>query len=114
MMGETRDISEYLDFHFYNYVSYEDNIGLGVTSIGRWLGVSRRLVELILYYIFIQKGTVTSIATVKRLANLEKETDKGISSINKLDSEISRSFKEEEDLTYYGSKPNLEDWSECL
>jgi hypothetical protein len=38
--GETVDISEYLDFGFYDHVSYKENAGLGMTAIGRWLGVS--------------------------------------------------------------------------
>ena len=32
---ETLDISEYLDFGFYDHVSNKDNYGLGVTSIGK-------------------------------------------------------------------------------
>jgi hypothetical protein len=38
--GATVHISEYLDFGFYDHVSFKENAGLGVTSIGRWLGVS--------------------------------------------------------------------------
>jgi hypothetical protein len=42
--GETLNISEYLDFGFYDHVSFKENAGLGVTSIGRWLGgVSHRV-----------------------------------------------------------------------
>jgi hypothetical protein len=40
--GETVDISEYLDFGFYDHV-YKENAGLGETLIGRWLGVSHRV-----------------------------------------------------------------------
>ena len=32
---ETPDISEYLDFGFYDHVSYKENYGLGITVIGR-------------------------------------------------------------------------------
>jgi hypothetical protein len=38
--GETVNILEYLDFGFYDHISFKENAGLGVTSIGRWLGVS--------------------------------------------------------------------------
>ena len=38
--GETPDISEYLDFGFYNKLWYKDNAGLGELLPGRWLGVS--------------------------------------------------------------------------
>ena len=38
--GETPDISEYLDFGFYNWVWYKDNAGLGDNCIWHWLGVA--------------------------------------------------------------------------
>jgi hypothetical protein len=47
--GETVDISEYLDFGFYDHISFKENAGLGVTSIGRWLGVSHRVGGLVSY-----------------------------------------------------------------
>ncbi len=44
--GETLDISEYLDFGFYDHVSFWDNAGLGEIQLGRWLGVSHRVGSL--------------------------------------------------------------------
>ena len=41
--GDTPDISEYLDFSFYDWVSYRANAGLGEVSIGRWIGVSHKI-----------------------------------------------------------------------
>ena len=38
--NETPDISEYLDFGFYDKLWYKDNTGLGELLPGRWLGVS--------------------------------------------------------------------------
>ncbi len=73
--GETVDISEYLDFSFYDHVWYKENAGLGVTLIGRWLGVSHRVGGLMSYWILTQKGTVISRTTVQRVTNLEKQTD---------------------------------------
>ena len=43
--GETPDISEYLDFGFYDWVTYRTNAGLGELSLGRWLGVSHKVVD---------------------------------------------------------------------
>ena len=40
--GETRDISEYLDFSFYDWVVYVSNVGMSESSIGRWLRVSHK------------------------------------------------------------------------
>ena len=57
-MVETVGISEYLDFGFNIHVSYKENVGIGATSIVGWLGVSHRVVGLILYWILKQKGIV--------------------------------------------------------
>ena len=56
--GGTIDISEYLDFGFYYHVSYKENAGLGMTVIGRWLGVSHRFGGLMSYWILNQNWAV--------------------------------------------------------
>ena len=112
--GETPAISENLDFGFYDHVSYKENYGIGTTDIGRWLGLSHRVRGLIPYWILTKKGAVIPITTVQCLTSLKKETDKVKASVSEFDTKISRRFKEEEDLTYDGSKPNPEDWSEYL
>ena len=38
--GETEDISDYLDFGFYDRVWFHENYGLGKRGLVRWLGVS--------------------------------------------------------------------------
>ena len=68
--GETTDISEYLDFGFYDYVSYKDNSGLGMMVIARWYVVSHRFVGIMYYWIMTQKGTVISRTTVQRPTSL--------------------------------------------
>jgi hypothetical protein len=64
--------------------------------------------------VLTQTGTVISRTTVQRITNVEKETDEFKESISEFDIEISRRFKEGEDLAYDGAKPNPEDWSEYL
>ena len=49
--GETADISEYLDFGFYDYVWYKDNAGLGPQLPGRWLSVAEHHGNLMCYYV---------------------------------------------------------------
>jgi hypothetical protein len=41
--GESVDITEYLDFGFYDWVWFKENAGLGETKLGRWLGVSHHV-----------------------------------------------------------------------
>ena len=110
--GETVDISEYLDFGFYDHVSYKENAGLGMTAIGRWLGISHRVGGLMSYWILTQSGTVISRTTVQRVTNLEKETEEIKASIQEYNAEINRRFKEEEELNLDGEKTNQEYWTE--
>jgi hypothetical protein len=113
--GETHDMSECLDFGFYDHVSHKENAGLGNAAIGRWLGVSHRVGGLMSHWVLTRSGTVISRTAVQRITNLDKETDEVKQSINEFDVEVNRRFKEEEkDLTCDGAKPNPEDWSECL
>ena len=73
--GETVDISEYLDFGFYDWVWYRENAGLGETKLGRWLGVSHRVGTLMSFWILTSTGKVLSRTTVQRVTNLESKTD---------------------------------------
>ena len=58
LTGETPDIYEYLDFCFYDHVSYKENARLGMTDIGRWIGISHRVGRIMSYQILAHKGTV--------------------------------------------------------
>jgi hypothetical protein len=49
--GDTPDISEYLDFDFYDWVVFRTNAGLGEAELGKWLGVSHRVGRLMSYWI---------------------------------------------------------------
>ena len=49
LTGETPEISEYLDFTFYDWCWYNDNAGLGETKLGQWLGVSHCVGSLMSY-----------------------------------------------------------------
>ena len=83
--GETPDISEYLDFGFYDWVTYCTNAGLGELSIGRWLGVSHKVGNLMSYWILIVAGHVISATTVQRLTNIEQQQDEWRSNIKEYD-----------------------------
>ena len=74
--GETVDISEYLNFGFYDKVWYFDNAGTGPRKPGRWLGVSHRVGNMMSYFIINRNGAVISCSSVQRVTNLELQTDK--------------------------------------
>jgi hypothetical protein len=65
--GETVDISNYLDFGFYDHVVYRDNAGLSESKIGRWLGVAKNVGTMLTFYVLTQTGQVVSRSSVERV-----------------------------------------------
>jgi hypothetical protein len=74
--GETPDITKYLNFAIYDWVTFKTNAGVAPPELGRWLGVSHRVGQLISYWILPGSGIPISCTTVQRLTNLEIQTDK--------------------------------------
>ena len=111
--GESIDISEYLDFGFYDEVWFKDNAGLSPFEPGRWIGVSHRTGRLMCYHILTQRGTVISRSTVQRVTELEKKTHEVKETFVKFDAEIHRRLKSDV-RGYCGDKPNPQDWADLL
>jgi hypothetical protein len=111
--GDTVDISEYLDFGFYDRVWYRDNAGAGPELPGRWLGTASRTGRLMCYHILNQNGQVVSRSTVQRVTNLEMETDSIKQIFAEFDTGINDRLKSE-DRGYNGAKPNPEDWADMM
>ena len=107
--GESVDISEYLNFGFYDQVWYHENKTLSERLHDRRLGVSHWIRSLMSYYILTQKGSVISRTTVQRVNNLEVQIYDHKALFAEYDSEIRRCFKED-DFQVEGDKPNYEDW----
>ena len=57
---ETEDISDYLDFGFYDRVWFHENSGLGERGLGCWLGVLHRTGGAMFYWILKANGYVVS------------------------------------------------------
>ena len=72
--GETPDIRGYIEFGFYNWVTYHANAGLGKLSLGKWIGVSHKIGQLMSYWVLTIKGRVISCTTVQQLTELEQRT----------------------------------------
>ena len=111
--GETVDISEYLDFGFYDYVWYHDNAGLGEKKLGRWLGVSHRTGSLMSYYVLTQTCQVVSRTSVQRITNLERQVDANKKWFIEYDTKIKTRLKDN-NFQVDGNKPNPEDWAEFM
>ena len=58
LTGETPDISQYLDFGFYDWVWFKEDAGLGETKLGRFLGVSHHIGSLMNYWVFASKRNI--------------------------------------------------------
>ena len=74
--GETPDISEYMDFGLYDWVTYRSNAGLGEPALGRWLGISHKVGKAMSYWILPPSGIPVSCITVQRLTNLQRQMDR--------------------------------------
>lgn len=75
LTGETVDISDYLDFGFYDRVWYRDNAGMGPVLMGRWLGKSHSVGSVMCFWVLGPTGQVTARSSVSKVTNLELETD---------------------------------------
>ena len=86
--GITPDISEYLDFGFYDWVVFRSEAGLGPIELGRWLGVSHRIGQQMSYWILPRSGIPISVVTVQRLTNLEQSTDEWKKRMDEYDRQV--------------------------
>ena len=69
--GETPDISEWVDFEFYDRVWFYDQKKMEMDGSGRqlarWLGVSHRVGSNLCYWLLLEKGKVIARTTVKHV-----------------------------------------------
>ena len=75
LTGETPEISQYLDFGFYDQVWFKEDAGLGDTKLGRLFGVSHYIGFLMSYWVLTASGIPMSRTTVQRVTNLESQTE---------------------------------------
>ncbi len=79
MSGETIDISEWLDFGFYDRVWYWDQKKMDMTEeqakIGRWLGIAHRVGSDMTYWVLTESGKVIARSTVQHITTVDMSTD---------------------------------------
>ncbi|TAN87586.1 MAG: hypothetical protein EYR95_16485, partial [Phormidium sp. SL48-SHIP] len=87
--GDTPDISEYVDFEFYDWVWYWDMPGgEDNPELGRWLGVAHRIGGSMCYYILAKTGEVISRTSVQHMTREEAEVDGNKSRMSEYDKAI--------------------------
>ena len=65
LTGETPDISEYLDFGWYDRVWYKEDAGLRETKLGRFLGPLHKVGSLTSYWVLPKSCIPISRTTVQ-------------------------------------------------
>jgi hypothetical protein len=73
--GDTPDISEWIDFAFYQFVWFKLHPGVESPELGRWLGVSHRVGSDMCFWILNKNARVLSRTTVQPVGPLELQTD---------------------------------------
>jgi hypothetical protein len=77
--GHTVDISEWLDFEFYDCVWCWDEKGSDMTEeqhlIGRWLGIAHHVGSDMTYWILTKSGRVIARSTVQHITTLDMQQD---------------------------------------
>ena len=109
--GETPEISEYVDFGFYDYCWYRENAGMGETKLGRWLGVSHKTGSLMSFWILTDKCRVVSRTSVQRMTELEKQEDSVANRLKAFDEAIQVTIRDSAHVLEEGGKNDPYDWS---
>ena len=88
LTGETPDISEWLDFSFYDLVWYHvasNDMSTNGRRLGRWLGISHRVGSSLCYWVLTQAGHVLSTTTVQHVIATDMsnpELERAVTSFN--------------------------------
>ena len=112
--GGTSDISEYLDFGFYERIWFKDNAGVSPFEPGRWLGVYHCTRCLMCYHVLTQRGIVISCSTVQRVTNIEKTTAEVKDTFQNSDEAMQKKMKIFSEDVYIRDKPNPDHWADLI
>ena len=106
--GSTVDISELLDFDFYDLIWYHENDKTDMTTesvkLGRWLGVSHRVGSDMCYWILTKAGKVISTTSVQHVTRLDTTKAEIATRIEEFNEAVNRrlddtNFRLEDDIT---------------
>ena len=110
--GDIVDISEYLDFGFYNWCWYHENAGLGLTKFGRWLGVAHKVGGLMSYWVLTVNCTVITRTTVQWVTSLEMQPDHMKEKTQAFDEAIKVKIKVSDHIILEDSKTQPYNWTD--
>ena len=104
--GETPDISEYLDFSYWDFVWFKDNAGLGEVQLGRWCGVAKKIGNSMTYYVLPITGKATACGTVAPLSNIDMQKPQYKAMMAEYDARIEEILKDENHIIH----PELDEY----
>ena len=114
IFGHTPDISEYVEFGFYDYCWYWDtpqSYPHEKKNIGRWLGVAHRVGQSMVYYIMNTNGKVIARSTATPLELADYDVKETQERMKELDAVIESSIGDYRNATNVSSKqiPDMDD-----
>jgi hypothetical protein len=87
--GETPDISEWIDFEFYDRVWFYDHKKIEMDSNGkrlaRWLGIAHRVGSDLCYWLLLPSGKVLARTTVQHVTREDMLNEDVKMQINRFD-----------------------------
>ena len=93
--GETVDLSEYLDFGFYDWVYYRSGGGIGHNHLGRWLGVAHRIGNIMSYFVIDKRGEIYCTSTVGGVPNLDLQKPEMVKLTQEFDTALALRLNDE-------------------
>ena len=109
--GETPEISEYIDFEFYDSCWYKENAGMGETKMGRWLGVSHKTGSLMSFWVLTPSCRVVSRTSVQRITNLELQEETNKRQMTTFDDAVKEYLRDYNHVLNDGGKSEPYNWS---
>ena len=109
--GETPEISQYIDFGFYDPCWYKENAGMGKTKMGRWLGVSHKTRSLMSFWVLTPSCRVVSRKSVQRITNLELQEETNKRQMTAFDDAVKGYLWDHNHVLNDGGKSEPYDWS---
>ena len=94
LTGETPDISQNLDFAWYDWVWYKENAGLDVPKLGRFLGIADSASNLLTFHILPESCIPLQAGTVQRVTEPEKQTTAVQERMKVFSEKVANKFKE--------------------
>ena len=115
LTAKTPDISQYLDFGWYDWIWYRTNAGLDVPKLGRFLGVAKSASNMLTFHILPDSGIPIQAGTPQQVTEPEKQTDVVRKRIKNFSDKIADKFKDDRLFSLEpNQKRNLDDWSDVL